>query len=50
MFLTGTIPLILIGDPSKEQVILLAVGSFSPITFMHLRLFGMYLTWPYIED
>jgi hypothetical protein len=29
-------------DPRKVPVVLLACGSFSPVTFLHLRLFGKY--------
>lgn len=28
-------------DPSKEPLILVACGSFSPITYLHLRMFEM---------
>lgn len=28
-------------DPSKTPLLLVACGSFSPITFLHLRMFAM---------
>ena len=32
-------------DPSRTPLVLIACGSFSPVTFLHLRMFEM--VWPY---
>jgi hypothetical protein len=31
---------LIIGDGGRQQIVLVACGSFSPITYLHLRLFG----------